>query len=204
MQVVKRLMGASGGKLMHIILLSTGLLCLMFAGIMGTLLWNERRVQQDRLLHERKRALSLPEGELVYEDADGAGALLSSSAYPLVGKPAYVMRLPDGRPVPLELKLNIHDATAPDQQHQVQLAAYCLILEDYFPQTLPTHGILRYADREFTIEYTPALRKKVLRLLTQMNLCSEQEPPALARQRVTKCRSCVFQPICPVGRAKQS
>lgn len=189
---------------MHSILLSTGLLCLMLTGIMGTLLWNERRVQQERLLHERKRVLSLPEGELVYEDADGEGEWLSSSAYPLVGKPAYVVRLPDGRPVPIELKLTTHNATAPDQQHQIQLAAYCFILEDYFPQALPTHGILRYAEREFTIEYTPALRKKVVRLLTQMSLCSEQEPPALARQRVTKCRACAFQPICPVGRTKQS
>ncbi|MEO7022269.1 MAG: Dna2/Cas4 domain-containing protein [Ktedonobacteraceae bacterium] len=187
---------------MHTILLTVGLLFLMLAAIMGTLLWNERRGQLDHLLCERKRVLGLPEGKLVYEDADGEGELLSSSAYPLVGKPDYVVQLADGRPVPIELKLNTHDATAPYANHQVQLAAYCLILEDYFPQALPTHGILRYADREFTIEYTPALRKKVLRVLTQMSLCSEQEPPALARQRVAKCRVCVFQPVCAVGRAK--
>lgn len=194
--------GSFGGKLIHTILLALGLLCLMLAGSMATLLWNERRGQWERLLHERQRVLSLPEGQLVYEDADGAGELLSSNAYPLAGKPNYVVCLPDGRPVPVELKLATHDATAPDHHHQMQLAAYCLILEDYFPQALPTHGILRYAEREFTIEYTPALRKKVARLLTQMDQCSEQEPPALVRQRVSKCRACVFQPICPVGRTK--
>lgn len=186
---------------MHTILLTLGLVCLMLAGIMGVLLWNERRVQRDRLLNERKRALGLPEGKLVYEDADGEGELLTSNEYPLVGKPDYVVQLPDGRPVPVELKLNVHGATAPYNNHQVQIAAYCLILEDYFPQA-PTHGILRYAERDFTIEYTPAIRKKVLRLLNQMTLCSEQEPPPLARQRVAKCRVCAFQPICPVGRDK--
>jgi CRISPR-associated exonuclease Cas4 len=186
---------------MHTILLTIGLIFLLLAGALGVLLWNERRGQRERLLSERKRALGLPEGDLVYEDADGQGEVLSSSEYPLVGKPDYIVQLADGRPVPVELKLNVQNATAPYNNHQIQVAAYCLILEDYFTQP-PTHGLLRYADREFTVEYTPAMRRKVIRLLGQMALCSEQEPPPLARQRVTKCRVCVFQPVCSVGRDK--
>lgn len=186
---------------MHSILVIIGLICLLLAGTLGILLWNERHVRRDRLLAERQRILGLPEGELVYEDADGQGEALSSSAYPLVGKPDYVVKLRDGRPVPVELKLNVRDATAPYNNHQVQVAAYCLILEDYFERA-PTHGILRYADREFTVEYTPAMRRKVIRLLGQMALCSAEESPPLARQRVAKCRACPFQAICPVGRDK--
>ncbi len=186
---------------MHTILLTIGLVFLLLAGALGVLLWNERRGQRERLLSERKRALGLPEGDLVYEDADGRGEVLSSSEYPLVGKPDYIVQLADGRPVPVELKLNVQNATAPYNNHQIQVAAYCLILEDYFTQP-PTHGLLRYADREFTVEYTPAMRRKVIRLLGQMALCSEQEPPPLARQRVAKCRVCVFQPVCSVGRDK--
>jgi CRISPR-associated exonuclease Cas4 len=181
------------------ILLAIGLGLMLAALALLILLLNERRFQRSRLLAERKRALGLPEGELVYEDADGQGEPLSSSAYPLVGKPDYVVKLPDGRPVPIELKLNMHDVTAPYSNHMIQLAAYCLILEDYFVQA-PTYGVLRYADREFTVEYTPALKKKVIRLLTEMSRCSEQQPPPLARQRASKCRTCTFQPICPVGR----
>ena len=186
---------------MHSILLTIGLICLLLAGALGILLWNERRVRHERLLDEHKRALGLPEGTLVYEDADGQGEPLSSSEFPLEGKPDYIVQLPDGRPVPVELKLNVHDATVPYSNHQIQVAAYCLILENYF-ERVPTHGILRYADREFTVEYTPAMRRKVIRLLGQMALCSEQEPPPLARQRVARCRACTFQPICPVGRDK--
>src|SRR5205809_268749 len=183
------------------LLLPVGLGLLLIALALGILILNERRYQRQRLMTERHRALGLPEGELVYEDADGEGEPLSSSAYPLVGKPDYVVQLPDGRPVPIELKLNVHDVTAPHSNHMIQLAAYCLILEDYFVEA-PTHGILRYADREFTVEYTPALKKKVIRLLTEMARCSEQQPPPLARQRVAKCRACTFQAICPVGRKK--
>src|SRR6266568_3021154 len=183
------------------IILPIGLTLLLVAFALGILLLNERRYQRQRLIAERHRALGLPEGELVYEDADGQGEPLSSSAYPLVGKPDYVVKLPDGRPVPIELKLTVQNVTAPYNNHIVQVGAYCLILEDYFEQP-PTHGILRYADREFTIEYTPALRRKVIRLLTEMERCSAQQPPPLAKQRAAKCRACVFQPICSVGRNK--
>jgi CRISPR-associated exonuclease Cas4 len=183
------------------ILLPIGLGLLLVAIALGILLLNERRYQRQRLITERRRALGLPDGELVYEDADGEGEPLSSSVYPLLGKPDYVVQLPDGRPVPVELKLTVHDATVPYSNHLVQVAAYCLILEDYFVQP-PTHGILRYADREFTVEYTPAMRKKVIKLLTEMERCSKQQPPLLARQRPAKCRACSFQPICSVGRAK--
>lgn len=183
------------------LLLPIGLGLLFIALTLVLLLLNERRYQRRRLMTERQRALGLPQGELVYEDADGQGETLSSSAYPLIGKPDYVVKLPDGRPVPVELKLNVHNATVPYSNHMVQVGAYCLILEDYFEQP-PTHGILRYADCEFTVEYTPALRKKVIKLLTEMERCSEQQPPPLAKQRAARCRACTFQPICSVGRNK--
>lgn len=183
------------------ILLPLGVGLLLLALAILILILNERRLQRRRLIEERHRALGLPTGELVYEDADSQGEILSSSDYPLVGKPDYVVQLPDGRPVPIELKLSVHNAAVPYSNHVVQIAAYCLILEDYFEQP-PTHGILRYADREFTVEYTPTLRKKVLRLLSEMESCTQQKPPPLTRQRASKCRACTFQPICPVGQGK--
>src|SRR2546428_10798345 len=123
------------------ILLPAGLGLLLVALGLGILILNERRYRRERLLAERHRTLGLPEGELVYEDADGEGEPLSSSAYPLVGKPDYIVQLPDGRPVPVELKLNVHDVSVPHSNHAVQVAAYCLILEDYFEHA-PTYGIL--------------------------------------------------------------
>src|SRR5215472_14339399 len=98
---------------MHTILLTFGLIFLTLAGALGVLFWNERRLRHERSFVERRRELGLPEGKIVYEDADGLGKPLSSSEYPLMGKPDYVVQLPDGRPVPVELKLNVHDVTAP-------------------------------------------------------------------------------------------
>src|SRR2546425_5804644 len=109
--------------MLNSILLSIGLGLLLAAIALGILLLNERRNQGRRLVVEHRRALGLPEGELVYEDADGEGEPLSSASYPLIGKPDYIVQLPDGRPVPIELKLNVHDVTVPHSNHAVQVAA---------------------------------------------------------------------------------
>ena len=184
------------------ILFSLGFILLLFSLIIILLLYNERRILRQRLIEERHRTLGLPAGELVYEDADGQGEPLVSNQYPLLGKPDYVVRLADGRPVPIERKPT-EGVTIPRDDHAAQIAAYCLILEEYYPETPPTHGIIRYADTEFTIDYTPVLKKKVIRALEQMARCTEREPPPLARQKVVKCRACAFQPICPIGRAQK-
>ena len=183
------------------ILFPVGLGLLLLAVAIIILLRNERLYQQQRLMTERYHVLGLPAGELVYEDADGQGTLLLSDQYPLAGKPDYVVRLEDRRLVPVELKLSTQNVTTPYSNHVIQLAAYCLILEDYSERP-PTHGILRYADREFTIDYTPSLRKKVIRLLGEMAHCNEQQVPSLQKQRPAKCRACAFQAMCSVGSGK--
>lgn len=183
------------------VLLPVGLGLLLLALAILILWRNERLYQRQKLITERHRALGLPTGELVYEDADGQGTLLFSDQYPLVGKPDYVVQLEDRRLVPIELKLSAQQVAVPYSNHIIQLAAYCLILEDY-AESPPTHGILRYADREFTIDYTPKLRKKVIRLLDEMAHCDEKQAPVLQKQRMGKCRICTFQAICPIGSRK--
>ncbi len=196
------LLASNGLTMLHDIALPAGLALLALALALFLLLINERRFQVARLQAQRRRDLKLPSGDLVYENADGQGEPLSSREVPLVGKPTYIVQLSDGRPVPIEqLKSSVQNLKEPQSNHVVQIGAYCLILEDYFEEP-PTHGVLRYADREFVVDYTPALRKKVLRILKDMSNCSEQYPPSLTRQRATKCRACLFQPICPVGQGK--
>ena len=183
------------------ILLPIGLGLLLLTIALLILVHNERKYQRQRLIDERRRVLGLPSGDLVYEDADGQGEILYSDQVPLIGKPDYIIKLPNGQLVPIELKLSVQNVASPHSNHVMQIAAYCLILEEY-SEVPPTHGVLRYADCDFTVDYTPALRKKVIRLLSEMQNCNEKQRPQLARQRVTKCRACTFQPICPIGQGK--
>ncbi len=183
------------------ILLPFGIGLLLISLTLFMMLWNERRASMRRLIEEHERALDLPEGELVYEDMDGQGEALISDQVPLLGKPTYVVKLADGRLTPIEVKNTELNELKPAGQHIIQIAAYCLILEEY-AELPPLYGIVRYSDREFEVEYTPALRKKVIRLLEEMALCNERQPPPLQKQKVTKCRACIFKPICPVGQGK--
>lgn len=139
----------------------------------------------------------LPAGEIVYQDVDGVGEPLLATSHPLSGKPDYVILSPEGVPIPVELKLSI-EAEEPQPHHLLQLATYFVILEDLYDQT-PTYGVLRYANKDFTIEYTEALKRKVLRRLAELERCDERHPPVLTHQLPSKCRACPFQPICPIG-----
>jgi CRISPR-associated exonuclease Cas4 len=191
----------AGPPAIHSLFLPTGLALLLIALALLLLLLNESLAQRQRIIQEHHHALDLPDGILVYEDSDGQAEYLFSRQFPLIGKPDYIIQLPDGRPLPIELRLGVEEAKAPYSHHVIQIAAYCLILEDYFEEA-PTHGLLRYAHQDFTIEYTPSLRKKVIKLLDDMGYMNEHEQPILTKQRVSKCRACAFQPICPVGHDK--
>jgi CRISPR-associated exonuclease Cas4 len=182
--------------------LSVTLICL--AAVVGVLLlvllFNEYRARQRSPRSAPKAGAAaprLPAGKIVYQDADGTGEPLLATSYPLSGKPDYVILSPEGAPIPIELKLSV-DSEEPQRSHVLQLAAYFVILEDLYEQP-PPYGVLRYANKDFTIQYTDALKRKVLWRLAEMERCDEQHPPALTHQLPSKCHACPFQPICPIG-----
>jgi CRISPR-associated exonuclease Cas4 len=178
------------------------LICLaaVLVAALLVLLFNEYRARLRTPRPARKAskvAQSLPEGKIVYQDADGTGEPLLAIRYPLSGKPDYVVLSPESVPIPVELKLSIESEEA-QSHHVMQLAAYFVILEDLYAQP-PSYGLLRYANKDFTILYTDALKRKVVRRLAEMERCNEHRPPALAQQLPSKCHVCPFQPVCPVG-----
>ncbi|GCF11705.1 CRISPR-associated protein Cas4 [Dictyobacter arantiisoli] len=183
------------------LLFASGVGLLLFSLACFLLLFNERRVQRERLIEAHHQALGLPPGELVYENTDSLGEALTSDIYPLLARPAYVVKLQNNLLFPVDIKPIAQNTMTPEPHHVLQVATYCLILEEYAEEP-PTHGLLRYTDRDFTIEYTPALRRKIIRLLKEMDLCSAEMPPALQKQKASKCRACIYQPICPVGYGK--
>ena len=73
-------------------------------------------------------------------------APLRSQRYALVGRPDYVLDTRDGS-VPVEVKPG-RRAAAPYDSDVLQLAAYCLLLEDSEGRA-PRYGLLRYAEHTF-------------------------------------------------------
>lgn len=105
----------------------------------------------------------LPTGTVVYADTaewQPQTAPLISRRYGLVGKPDYVLRLASGALIPVEVKSRRRPAQLP-RHHLLQLATYCLLVEETAKQT-PPHGLLHYADATLQIPFTPELRRAVL------------------------------------------
>jgi CRISPR-associated exonuclease Cas4 len=122
---------------------------------------------------------------------------LISRRYGLVGKPDYLVRVVvEGRsiPIPVEVKSRRRPERTPEG-HRLQLATYCLLVEDQMHMR-PPYGLLRYADDTLRIPYTDDLRRQVLdaadairRARTATDVHRQHEEPA-------RCQGCGYRHAC--------
>ena len=145
---------------------------------------------------KRAGALSgLPRGRIVYADSTSwhAGGVLVAPAVGLSGKPDYILK--QGRHIiPIEVKPG-RRAAAPYDADILQLAAYCLLVEET-TGTRPPHGLLRYREHTFEIPYSPALEARLLDCLEAMrrDLCAADVPRSHDDPR--RCAVCGYREGC--------
>lgn len=115
------------------------------------------------------RAGGLPDGEIVAADA-GQWLPVSEPLYAadvqLAGRPDYLIRQSDGSLIPVEIKSGAAPV-APYEGHVLQLAAYCLLVEEVYGRR-PEYGIIQYKNRAFAVDYTVELEEDLLDLLADM------------------------------------
>lgn len=151
------------------------------------LLYRARAAQQDA---------GLPAGRVTYVDTgawDRCERPLFSSAYLLTGRPDYLVRSHAGM-VPVEVK----SGAAPQQPyrgHILQLAAYCLLVEETEGEK-PPFGILKYQDRAFEIDFTPALRAQLLDTLDALRAGLHSKEVCRDHNEPARCRSCGYRKKC--------
>lgn len=138
----------------------------------------------------------LPAGRVLYSDT-GAwrrnDRALFSKRHLLSGKPDYLIDAPDGV-VPVELKSGRAPAR-PRDGHVLQLAAYCLLVEEQMNTTVH-EGVIQYADRQFVIAYDDALRERLLAALDDMRACLDDGDAARSHQDARRCASCGVREAC--------
>jgi CRISPR-associated exonuclease Cas4 len=153
----------------------------------GLALWRAARA---------RRATGLPGGRIVYADTGGWRAPdspLFSAHYGLTGKPDYLVQTRAGL-IPVEVK----SGSAPPQpypSHVLQLAAYCLLVEEAEGRA-PGHGLIKYADALFQVDYTPALRRELLATLDAMRQAHSRGEPARSHDEPRRCAGCGYRPLC--------
>jgi CRISPR-associated exonuclease Cas4 len=120
------------------------------------------------------------------------GLLLRSPRFRIAGRPDELRVLPDGRWVPVELKSRPAPRNGPPASHRIQVAAYCLLVEETTGRA-PPFGLLRYGDgTEFRIEWTPELRARLLDL--RRELATPYDGRALPSPG--RCSGCPWRRSC--------
>jgi CRISPR-associated exonuclease Cas4 len=137
----------------------------------------------------------MPSGKVVYIDTKRLGrpkSALYDPATNLSGRPDYLMR-DGGQLIPIEVKSS-RAPFRPYDSHRYQLAAYCLLVEAVHGQT-PVRGIIKYADRNFEIPFTQALKNELLDIVAETRRF-EYSQPDRSHQDERRCQACGFVEGC--------
>ncbi len=149
------------------------------------------------ILLSRKRGL--PEGTVVYEDLirDGITAKpLRSQRYGLSGQPDMLIRN-GGQLIPVEIK-RAPAGSRPYPSHVLQLAAYCLLIEEAYGSR-PSYGSIRYRDGQFEVPFTKELQDDLLRMMNKIRLADPNGELPAKCGNPRKCRHCGYAHICHSG-----
>jgi CRISPR-associated exonuclease Cas4 len=132
-------------------------------------------------------------GKIEYIDMDKS-KVFKSEAYGLSGRPDYVIRLAENV-VPVEEKKG-RTPQGPLFSHILQVAAYCLLIEDTMGRA-PPYGLLKYPDREDEIEYNEDLKKILVEKLEEMREAMRSGEAHRNHDRLGKCIHCSRRDVCP-------
>jgi CRISPR-associated exonuclease Cas4 len=138
------------------------------------------------------REASNVKGRILYIGEGGETRTLRSERYALAGRPDYILEV-DGELVPVEVKTG-RVPRGPLFSHIIQLAAYCLLLEQ---EGKVSYGILRYGKVEHVIEFDQNLRVLLLTKLAEMRATMASGKAHRDHDRPGKCRSCSRRGACP-------
>ncbi len=143
-----------------------------------------------------RRRTGLPAGRVIYSDASQWTKVekpLYSPDLGLTGSPDYLVR--QGRQiVPVEVKSR-PSPQQPYDSHIYQLVAYCLLVQHEYG-IKPDHGILHYSDKNFAIDFTPALEAAVVATLREMQVPARRSGLDRSHQEERRCTHCGYRSIC--------
>ncbi|MCP4489238.1 MAG: Dna2/Cas4 domain-containing protein, partial [Gammaproteobacteria bacterium] len=80
--------------------------------------------------------------------------------------------------------------------HVLQLAAYCLLVEETHGQR-PSYGLIVYADDQaYEIDYTPALEDELLDVLDEMRFALDEGDAPRDHDQPARCQACGYRNAC--------
>ena len=168
---------------MHWLLIgATGLLAVGLA-----LFWLSRRL---------RRASGLPAGKVVYSDTRTwreCPKPLYARSVNLAGKPDYLV-VRWKYVLPVEVKSSAPPCE-PYRSHVLQLAAYCVLVEEMYG-TRPPHGLIHYPGRTFAVRFTQELEDELLDTIEWMREDLREGGAERSHNDPARCRECGYADDC--------
>ncbi len=144
-----------------------------------------------------RQATGLPAGEIIYVDTGDwrrTDRPLFSAEHQLTGKPDYLVEN-RRETIPVEVKSTFLHGDDSYDSHKLQLAAYCLLVEDTTGKR-PSHGILKYANVTLRLPYTNSLRAELLQTLDQIRKAHNARTISRSHDDPARCRHCGYLQDC--------
>lgn len=138
----------------------------------------------------------LPEGRIVYTDTGGwqrPERPLFSHRLRLSGKPDYLVKS-GAAIIPVEVKSGPAPGR-PYASHLLQLAAYCLLVEEAY-ETRPSHGMIKYGDRTVRVGYGVELEEELVQTLRQMRADLAAGHASRRHNDPRRCAACGHRAHC--------
>ena len=160
--------------------------------ILALFLLLRSRAENKRVAREREE-YGIPEGRITYTDLNKPAKPLFSANLGLVGKPDYIVER-NGKYIPVEVKSG--KARSPYRNHMLQLATYCLLIEEIYNQTVP-FGVLTYSDgQQFKIPFGIELREEITKTLKEMRMQLASKSVNRNHTTPARCKFCSLRKFC--------
>jgi CRISPR-associated exonuclease Cas4 len=132
-------------------------------------------------------------GAIIFGTADH-GQIFISDTYGLVGTPDYVLD-EAGAYVPIERKSRQLSEARPYESEILQLAAYCLLVEERFGKAVRV-GRLQYPNQSVDIAFDDQLRERLLSSLDAVKAADLLPDVPRSHNSPARCRGCGFRRVC--------
>jgi CRISPR-associated exonuclease Cas4 len=148
-----------------------------------------------------RKEYGIPEGRIVYTDLDKPAEPLFSEQFRLTGKPDFIVNF-KGQYIPVEVKTGVTDS--PYRNHVLQLAAYCLLVEEKYNEVIP-FGVLVYGGgRQFRIPFESFLKGQVITIMEEMRTKLASGTIQRNHNLIAKCKYCSMRVHCNQSIVKAS
>lgn len=172
------------------------LLFIAFTCLIIALFYFHKGFEEFRYVKILRQKYAVPEGDVESVDGiEGTREALVSERYKITGTPDYIIKDKENL-IPVEIKTG-KIRKFPFLSHKLQVATYCLLIEEKYNKT-PPYGIIEYEDKkQHKIEFNLDLRALLLNTIQDMRELLASKDVHRNHHRAGKCKNCSRRDVCP-------